>query len=78
MKQLKQLTLVMAITLMLSATAFAGDIEIGKTSTPPPPAASSATPGGVETPGGASAASQADYSATNVAFDLLQAVLTMF
>jgi len=78
MRKLRRLSTAALMTLSLSASIYAGEIWIPGPPPPPPEPSSNAVTGGVETPGGASAASQADYSATNVAFDLLQAVLTVF
>jgi hypothetical protein len=78
MKRLKQYSAIALLTFMLSISTFAGDIGIGQPAPPPPQPPSATTLGQIETPGGASAPSQADYSVSDVAFDLLQAVLTVF
>lgn len=48
MKTLKQLSIVVVMTLMLAASAFAGDIWIDKAPPPPPPTNSSAKTGDIE------------------------------
>jgi hypothetical protein len=50
MKRLQQLSIAVALTLMLSVSTLAG--EIGMPKVPPPPSSSSeTTPGQIETPG---------------------------
>ena len=78
MKKLKQLNLAVVVSLVLSVSALAGEIEIGKSSTPPPPAPSSATtPGEIWIPGEIQIGAPSD-PITEVALNLLQTVLSIF
>lgn len=80
MKKLKQLSMAVVVTLMLGVPAFAGEIEIGKTSSPPPPADSSSTttPGEIQIPGNTGAPTASSDSMTELAMNLLQTVLSIF
>ena len=83
MKTLRQLCVASVFTLALSIPAFAGEIEIGKTTTPPPSSQTATTQGDIQTTvigqeetdsGEATAAD----SATETALNLLQSVLALF
>jgi hypothetical protein len=82
MKTLRQLCVALIFTLALTISTFAGEMETPKTSTPPP-APSVATAGEMETgitgqmDTGSSEATAAD-SATEIALNLLQSVLSLF
>jgi hypothetical protein len=73
MKKLQRLTMTVVLTLMLAASAFAGDIWLGKAQPPPPPGeiwtSTSAEPQG---PGPAS------DSVEGIALNLLQSILSVF
>lgn len=70
MKSLKQLAMSFSITLILSTSILAGDIDIGKASaTSPPP--SDTTPGDIQMPGVTSP------PVSEVALNLLQTVLSI-
>jgi hypothetical protein len=79
MKTLRQFCVVVVFTLALTTSAFAGEIEITKTSPPPPPTAHGDIQTGVmgqeETGSGEVSATD---SATEVALNLLQSVLSLF
>ena len=83
MKTLRQLCLAGVFTLALTTSTFAGEIEITKTS-PPPSQPQTATPNGVIEIGltgqeetGSGEVSATD-SATEIALNLLQSVLSLF
>jgi hypothetical protein len=81
MKKLQRLTMAVVLTLMLAASAFAGDIWLGKAPPPPPPGSSSTTtPGDIWT--GTSGETQspafASDSVEGIALNLLQCTLSMF
>jgi hypothetical protein len=82
MKTLRQLCVASVFTLALTMPTFAGEIETPKASTPPP-ASSAAMAGDIETTftgqavTGSSEATAAD-SATEIALNLLQSVLSLF
>lgn len=81
MEKLQRLTMAAVLTLMLAASAFAGDIWVGKAPPPPPPGSpSTTTPGDIWTP--ASVATQdpalASDSVEGVALSLLQSILSVF
>lgn len=82
MKVLRQLCVASALTLALTLSAFAGDIETPKASPAPPPQTATAdgqiemtVTGQVET--GSSEATAAD-SVTETVLNLLQSVLSLF
>lgn len=79
MKTLRQICVVVVFTLALTTSAFAGEIEITKTSPPPPPTAQGDIQTGVtgqkETGNGEDSATD---SATEIALNLLQSVLALF
>jgi hypothetical protein len=81
MKTLRQLCVAVVFTLALSISTFAGEIEITKTAAPPPQTATAnadiqtGIAGQEET--GSSEATAAD-SATEIALNLLQSVLSLF
>ncbi len=82
MTKLQMLTASLAMTLLLSASAFADDgiIEVGKTPPPPPPPASSTTetaPAEADGIMGTGAPSAAE-TVTEVAAALLDGVLALF
>jgi hypothetical protein len=73
MKTLRQICVVVVFTLALTASAFAGEIEITKTSPPPPPTVQ----GDIHT----TVTGQAETGsseATEIALNLLQSVLALF
>jgi hypothetical protein len=84
MKTLRQLSVALVFTLALTISAFAGEIEIGKTSPPPSQPTQTATAQGEmhttvtgqeETGSGEVSATD---SATEIALNLLQSVLALF
>jgi hypothetical protein len=81
MKKLQMIFASVALSLLLSASVFAGDgiIEIGKTPPPPPPPAASTSKSDVANTGGTIeiGAPSADLVA-EVASGLLQGVLALF
>ncbi len=82
MKKLQMLFASVALTLLLSASAFAGDgiIEIGKTPPPPPPSSASSTSlsDAVETEGIISTGAPTADLVAEVVSGLLQGVLALF
>jgi hypothetical protein len=82
MKTLRQLSVALVFALALTVSAFAGDIETGKTQLSPSPATTTAQ-GDIQTTvtgqeeTGSSEATAAD-SATEIALNLLQSVLSLF
>jgi hypothetical protein len=84
MKTLRQLCVVVVFTLVLATSTFAGEMEIGSP-TPPPPSQpqTAAVNGDIQTTvagqeeTGSSEATAAD-SATEIALNLLQSVLSLF
>jgi hypothetical protein len=82
MKTLRQLSVALVFALALTVSAFAGDIETGKTQPSPSPATTTAQ-GDIQTTvtgqeeTGSSEATAAD-SAAKIALNLLQSVLTLF
>ena len=80
MKTLRRLLVALVFTFALAIPAFAGEMETGKT---PPPAPTATTAGEMETgitgqaETGSSEATAAD-SATDLALNLLQSVLSLF
>jgi hypothetical protein len=85
MKTLRQLCVVVVFTLALAVPAFAGEMEIGSPTPPPPaqPAQTATVNGDIQTTvagqeeTGNSEATAAD-SATEIALNLLQSVLSLF
>jgi hypothetical protein len=79
MKTLRQFCVVVVFTLALTTSAFAGEIEITKTSPPPPPTAQGDIHTGVtgQAETGSSEATAAGL-ATEIALNLLQSVLALF
>jgi hypothetical protein len=81
MKTLRQLPVALVFTLALTIPAFAGEMETGKT--PPPPTSTATTAGEIHTTvtgqeeTGSSEAT-ATGSATEIALNLLQSVLSLF
>jgi hypothetical protein len=79
MKTLRQFCVVVVFTLALTISAFAGEIDITKTSPPPPPTANGEIQIGLtgqeETGSGEVSATD---SATEIALNLLQSVLALF
>ena len=85
MKTLRQFCVAVVFTLALATPAFAGVMEIGSPTPPPPsqPAQTATTNGDIQTTvagqeeTGSSEATAAD-SATEIALNLLQSVLSLF
>jgi hypothetical protein len=84
MKTLRQICVVVVFTLALTTSAFAGEIEIGKMSPPPSqPTQAATTQGDIQTgvtgqeETGSGEVSATD-SATEIALNLLQSVLSLF
>jgi hypothetical protein len=83
MKTLRQLCVASVFLFALTMPAFAGQIETGKEPPPPPPAQAVAADGQIETgvtgqeETGSGEASATD-SATKIALNLLQSVLSLF
>lgn len=82
MKSLQHLCAVIALTLMLTLTAFAGEISTGLVTAPPPPPPqqSSATDGQMETPlnaGGAADEAASLSPGAEIGWSLLQSVLAL-
>jgi hypothetical protein len=84
MKNLRRLSVALVFTLALTLPAFAGEMDTGRTSPPPSQPSQTATAKGeIETTvtgqeeTGSSEATAAD-SATKLALNLLQSVLTLF
>jgi len=80
MKKLKQLSMVAVMTLMLAASAFAGDIWIDKAPPPPPPTGSSSKTGDIEIgkPSVTQDLSMPRDSVDGIVLNLLQLALTVF
>jgi hypothetical protein len=79
MKGLQQFCVVVALTLALTLTAFAGDISTGvgvAPPPPPPPPQSSVVGGGMETPSDADEASSVS-PVGEIGLSLLQSVLAL-
>jgi hypothetical protein len=81
MKTLRQLSVALVFTLALTIPALAGEMETGKTTPPPTTTATTAgeihtTVTGQEETGGSEAI--ATDSATEIALNLLQSVLSLF
>jgi hypothetical protein len=83
MRTLRQLSVALVFALALTVPALAGDIETGKTQPPPSNQTTATTEGQIETTvagqieTGSSEATAAD-SATEIALNLLQSVLSLF
>lgn len=81
MKTAQQLCAVLALTLVLSLTAFAGDMSCGVTSTTPPPQQQSQTEACGDMSCGVASTDEATSDAatlTEVALGLIQNVLALF
>jgi hypothetical protein len=85
MRIIRRLTSLLALTIVLGLSAFAGQIETGVVDPAPPPVtgdmytptASSTEPGEVQTPG-AVATAESQTSFTELAADMLQSLLSLF
>ena len=81
MKKLRQFCVAAMFTLVLTTATFAGDIATGgftQPSPPPPPVSSSATSGSIETGSGLENPQEIIDSVTDLALNLLQAMLSGF
>jgi hypothetical protein len=78
MRRLRQLSMAVLLTLMVSASAFAGIIDGPPAPTPPPESPLATATGTIETPPSAEAVTQATDPAVDVALNLLQSVLSLF
>ena len=78
MEKLKQFSLAVVVSTMLSVSATAGEIEIGKTPPPPPSAASVTTAGDPQIPGEIGIGNAQSGPVTDVALSLLQTALSIF
>ncbi len=76
MKRLEQLIMAVVLTLMFSLSGFAGDIQIPAPASLPPGASSEMAPGEIHI-GGNNLNVPSD-SATEVALNLLQSLLSVF
>ena len=80
MKKLRQLCVAAMFTLVLTTATFAGDIATGGFTqpSPPPPVSSSTTSGSIETGSGLENPQEISDSVTDLALNLLQAMLSGF
>ena len=78
MRRLRQLSMAVLLTLMVSASAFAGIIDGPPAPAPPPEPPLATATGIIETPPSAEAVTPATDPVVDVALNLLQSVLSLF
>lgn len=82
MKKLQRFTIAVVLTLALSASAFAGDIWLGKAPPPPPEPPSATAPGiihtGIQTPSEQQNSAAPSEAFAEIALNLLQSLLSVF
>lgn len=78
MKNVSRVSMAVGLSLLLTASTFAGEIHIGKAPPPPPDPSASAASVDIATPGEIQIPRTPSDSAMEVALNLLQNLLSVF